>query len=87
MPEIKDIPTKRSLIIYEKGSLMGEEDIILDTYQCTLKCYSEEAILFEIRKADFIRLRRDEESWMKVMQKIAYKYTRKDAGDINDPPV
>lgn len=58
MPEIKDIPTKRRLNIFEVNSLIGEEDVFLHkTYQCTLRCYSQEGTLFKIKKKDFLKLR------------------------------
>ena len=80
MPEIKDLPTKRRLNIFEVGSLVGEEDVFLQkTYKCTLRCFSQKGTLFKIKKKDFLKLRNQNESWSKVMQKIAYKDSRYDA--------
>ena len=88
LPEIKDIPNSRRLNIFEVNSLIGEEDVFLHkTYQCSLRCYSQEGILYKIKKRDFLKLRNQNECWSKVMEKIAYKDTRKDGKDIQDLPV
>ena len=87
LPEIKDIPNKRRLNIYEVRSLIGEEDVLLHkTYQCELRCYSQEGTLLKIQKKDFLKLRKESLSWNRVMEKIAYKDTRNDGKDIGDLP-
>ena len=84
LTELKDFPHWQRLNILEPGTLVGEDDLLVrGTRSCTLKCYSGEGQLFKLDKDVFNQLRR-EESWNKVLKKIAYKECRQDALDITD---
>ena len=77
MPEVTDFPLQRSLKIYMKGSLIGEEDIISrGEYSCTLKCYTQKASIFKMGKEYFRMLRSSDTSWLDVLAKVTYKEYR-----------
>ena len=74
---MKDFPYRHRLQIFEKDSLIGEEDIFSrDVYSCTLKCYSQKGTVFKMGKEYFKMLRNSDQSWLQVMSKITYKEYR-----------
>lgn len=50
LTEIKDFPYSFQLGIFEKYSLLGEEDLDKQAYSATLSCYTLTGTVFEIEK-------------------------------------
>ena len=78
--EVKDFPLTLKVNIFQKGSLVGEDDIIgKKEYTCTLKCISQEGSLLQIAKDEFLKLRANDENWQEVMKRIAARDAKKEA--------
>ena len=74
MPEIKDAPRNYKLTLFGTGSLIGEEDVLnRDNYTCSLKCYSLKGTVYQIKKADFMMLRHQDESWLNILEQMIKK--------------
>ena len=83
--EMKDFPSYHRINIFEKGSLVGEEDVLQrKTYECTLKCHSGKGKVLRMHRDQFMQLKK-EEVWKSVMTKIAFRDCRKEALDIQTP--
>ena len=62
-------------MIVGPGSMIGEEDAISEekTYTCTATCLSLTGSVYYIEFEDFMTLKAQEGSWMKIIQKSLWK--------------
>ena len=64
-PNMKDLPVDYKITIFEPKSLFGYDDILYkDAHHSTrVTCTSEKGTLFLMRKEQFLRLRKSQNSW------------------------
>ena len=67
-------------MLVEKGSMLGEEDVISEEQicTCTAKCHSMTCSLFSIKKEEFLTLKHSDEAWLSILEKALWKETKKD---------
>ena len=71
--EMKDFPSYHRINIFEKGSLVGEEDVLQrKTYECTLKCHSGKGKVLRMQRDQFMQLKKEEVS----LHQINFLFTK-----------
>ena len=56
-PHMKYLPMTHNISIFEKGAMMGEEDVFRrGCYSTTLRCYSQKGTLLAFPRENFMSL-------------------------------
>ena len=81
-PELTDLPFEFKLSFAGKGTILAEEDLLLNRqhYSCSCFCESEEGILFKVPKFTIWALRDSSETWRKLNKEAKLKESKKKAG-------
>lgn len=71
---MKDFPYAQKISIFEAGSLIGEDDLFKGgNHSTTLTCNSKKGTLYHMRKDQFYKLRKNDNSWKEVLSHVAYR--------------
>ena len=83
---MKDLPSNQKITIFEPRSLFGYDDLLYKEgfHSTTVKCTSMKGRLFLMRKEQFFRLRKSQNSWHEVQKMVAYRTYRQNADDIHE---
>lgn len=67
-PHMKDFPVAHSISIFERGSMVGDNDALSkdNLHTSTLKCYSQKGKLLAMPKESFLKLCKIGVSWGEV---------------------
>ena len=78
-----NLPNVFRMTIFEKGSLLGAEDLLNKTCRmATLTCTSQKGSLLALPCETFLKLRKIEHAWDEVLNQCAFKKFRKLGDDI-----
>lgn len=85
-PQMRDLPEKLKITIFEPKSVFGYDDILYKDAKHSTKvtCTSEKGTLFLMRKEQFFKLRKSQSAWQEVQNMVAYRTFRQNADDIKD---
>ena len=83
LPHMQDLPSTFRMTIFEKGSLLGAEDLLNKTCRkATLTCSSIKGSLYSLPCEVFLMLSKIEPAWDAVLNQCAFKKFRKFGDDI-----
>ena len=69
-PHIKDFPVAHNISIFEKGSMVGDNDALSkdNLHSSTLTCYSQKGKLLAMPKESFLKLCKIGVTWGEIAQ-------------------
>lgn len=88
-PELADLPYEYKLSNAGKGTILGEEDLILErtSYSCSCFCDSDNGSLFKVPKAALLTFREAGATWKKLNREVKKKEIKKKAFHIKTKPL
>ena len=82
-PHIKDFPKNQEISIFQRGTMIGDDDVFNEG-PCTtsLSCHTQTGQLLSFPGKKFMRLKKNEAAWTEILGQVAYKKFRQCADDI-----